>query len=89
MAGMTDSIDLEKKRAAIVLAEERDYPRAAERLHVTPAALRKQIAALESQLWFSVFRPRQKRVELTEEGRFLIRIFREAIHGTLLKRRQE
>ncbi len=76
---MTESIAIGLKRAAIILADELDYSRAAEKLGVTPSALKKQIFALEAQLYFHIFKPRQKKVELTEEGQFLIKAFREAV----------
>ena len=76
---MPESISIDLKRAAIALAEELNYARAAERLGVTSAELRTQISALETLLCLRIFKPRQRRVELTEEGRFLIKVFREAV----------
>ncbi len=67
------------KRAAIILAEELDYARAAKRLNNTPAELRKQISLLEGQLYVYIFKPKQRKVELTEEGQFLIKAFRESV----------
>ena len=41
--------------AAIALAEELNFSRAAHRLHISQPALTKQIAELESRLGFSLF----------------------------------
>ncbi len=76
---MPESIAIGLKRAAIILAEQLDYARAAEKLSITSAVLRKQIAALEALLYLRIFKPRQKKVELTEEGQFLIKAFRESV----------
>lgn len=76
---MSESISIDQKRAAIALADELDYARAAEQLNITSAELRRQISVLESLLCLRLFKPRQKKVETTEEGRFLIRFFREAV----------
>ena len=50
---MSEPIAIGLKRAAIVLADELDYARAAGRLSIRSAELRKQISALEAQLWIS------------------------------------
>jgi DNA-binding transcriptional LysR family regulator len=76
---VSESIAIGLKRVAIILAEDLDYSRAAEKLGLTSVELRKQISALEAQLYFHIFKPRQKKVELTEEGQFLIKAFRESV----------
>ena len=76
---MPESIAIGLKRAAIILAEDLDYSRAAEKLGITSVELRKQISALEAQLYFHIFKPKQKKVELTEEGQFLIEVFRKSV----------
>lgn len=76
---MSESIPIELKRAAIALADELDHSRAAEKLNVTPAELRKRVSTLETQLCVYIFRPQQRRVELTPEGKFLIKAFRESV----------
>ena len=76
---MSESISIVLKRAAIALVEQLDYARAAERLGVPSAELRKQVSALETLLCLRIFKPRQRKVEPTEEGRFLIRFFWEAV----------
>lgn len=76
---MPESITIALKRAAITLADELDYAQAAKKLNITSAELQRQITALESQLYFHIFKPGQERVEPTEEGQFLIRAFRESV----------
>lgn len=76
---MSEFIPIELKRAAIMLADELDYSQAAEKLDTTSPELQKQISALEAQLCFNIFRTRQKRVELTKEGKFLIKAFRQSV----------
>ncbi len=76
---MSESISLKLKRSAIVLADELSYPRAADKLKISPVELRNQISALEAQLYFHIFKPRQEKVELTEEGQFLLKAFRESV----------
>lgn len=76
---VSESIAIGLKRVAIILAEDLDYSRAAEKLGLTSVELRQQISALEAQLYFHIFKPRQKKVEVTEEGRFLIKAFRESV----------
>ncbi len=74
---MPESIPIGLKRAAIALAEQLDYARAAEQLNLSSAELRKQVSALETLLCLCIFKPRQKKVEPTEDGQFLIKAFRE------------
>jgi DNA-binding transcriptional LysR family regulator len=76
---VSESISIGLKRAAIVLAEQLDYARAAQQLNLSSAELRKQVFALETLLCLDLFKPRQRKVELTDEGRFLIKVFREAV----------
>lgn len=76
---MSESIAICLKRAAITLAEELDYARAAEKLGITTSELRTQMSTLETLLCLHIFKPGQKRVELTDDGKFLVKAFREAI----------
>jgi len=45
----------------------------------SPAELRKQISALETLLCLQIFKPRQKKVEPTEDEQFLIKVVRKAM----------
>jgi DNA-binding transcriptional LysR family regulator len=76
---MHEFIEINLIRIAIMLADKLSYRRAAKGLNMTATELREQIAALETQLCIHIFRPSQKGVELTEEGKFLIQAFREAV----------
>jgi DNA-binding transcriptional LysR family regulator len=78
MAG-NESIDIKLKQAAIILAEERSYSRAAEKLNMKPSELRKLICELEGKLCFYMFRTDPKRVFLTEVGAFLVHAFRDSL----------
>lgn len=77
---MSESVPIGLKRVAIALADELDYARAAEKLNITSAELQKEISTLESLLCLYLFKPSlERRVELTADGEFLIKAFREAI----------
>jgi len=65
--------------AALTLAEELNFTRAADRLKITQPALSKQIAELENRLGFAVFKRDQKRVELTDAGQVFTRGCRDAL----------
>lgn len=65
--------DIRHQIAAVTLAEELNFTRAAERLRITQPALSKQIAELESRLGFAVFDRIQKRVELTQADHIFVR----------------
>ncbi len=62
-------IDSRLQLAAIVLAEELHYGRAAQKLHIAVSTLSKQIALLEEKLGMILFVRNSKAVELTEAGR--------------------
>lgn len=59
-------------QAAIVLAEELHFSRAAERLNISQSALSKQILKLERDIGFQLFRHNHRAVELTDAGRVFI-----------------
>ena len=65
--------------AAVTLAEELNFTRAAERLRITQPALSKQIAELESRVGYAVFSRDQKRVELTQAGQVFVRGCRDSL----------
>lgn len=66
--------------AAVVLAEELNFTRAAHRLHVTQSALSKQIIDLEAQHRFQLFVRHKKRlVELSDAGRIFVQEARSAL----------
>jgi hypothetical protein len=51
---MVDVMEVRLQLAAVTLAEELNFTRAAERLKITQPALSKQIVELENRLGFSV-----------------------------------
>jgi DNA-binding transcriptional LysR family regulator len=63
---------LKLMEAAIVLAEELNFSRAARRLHISQPALTKQIAELESRLGVQLFSRDKQTVNLTDAGRAYI-----------------
>jgi DNA-binding transcriptional LysR family regulator len=69
-------------QAAIALAEELSFSRAAERLHLTQPALSKQIVELEGQLGFRLFERNHQIVELTDAGRVFVEEARQAVLHT-------
>jgi DNA-binding transcriptional LysR family regulator len=66
-------------QAAIMLAEELNFSRAAERLHISQPTLSKQIVELESQLGFRLFERNHQIVDLTDAGRAFVEEAREAV----------
>jgi len=66
-------------QAAIALAEDLNFSRAAERLHLTQPALSKQIFELEGQLGFRLFERNHQIVDLTAAGRAFVEEAREAV----------
>lgn len=66
-------------QAAIVLAEELNFSRAAERLHIVQPTLSKQISELENQLGLELFERSHQMVELTDAGRQFVEEAREAL----------
>lgn len=69
---LTDRLpSLTALRAFEAAARHMSFARAAEELHVTPAALSYQIKSLETELGLPLFRRLNRQVELTEAGRVL------------------
>lgn len=71
--------DIRLLQAAIVLAEELHFSRAADRLHITQSALSKQIAKLEDEIGVQLFIHNHQVVEITEAGRVFVEEAREAV----------
>jgi DNA-binding transcriptional LysR family regulator len=66
-------------QAAIALAEELNYSRAAARLRIDQSTLSKRIAELESQIDMRLFVRNHQTVELTEAGRHFVEEARNAV----------
>src|SRR5215207_4120255 len=58
-------------RAFEAIARHLSFSKAADELHVTPAALSHQIKGLEEQLGIALFHRRARSIELTDAGRLL------------------
>lgn len=69
---MTIKIDARLQEAAIVLAEELHFGRAAQILHIAVSTLSKQIAQLEDKLGTKLFERSSKGVQLTEPGKAFV-----------------
>lgn len=66
-------------QAAIVLAEELNFSRAAERLRIDQSTLSKRILELESLVGLRLFERNHQQVELTEPGRHFVQEARHAL----------
>lgn len=66
-------------QAAIILAEELHFSRAADRLHMTQSTLSKQILKLERIIGFQIFKHNHQAAELTDAGRVFITKMREVL----------
>lgn len=70
---MSFLVEMRLQIAAITLAEELNFTRAADRLKISQPALSKQIAELENILGVPAFDRNQRKVELTEAGQVFVR----------------
>jgi len=66
-------------QAAIMLAEELNFSRAAERLRIDQSTLSKRILELESQLGFRLFERNHQMVQMTDAGHKFVEEAREAV----------
>jgi DNA-binding transcriptional LysR family regulator len=77
------SVEIRHLLAVIALAEELNFRRAADRLHITQPALSKQITDLEAEHQFHLFtRDKRRIVELTDAGRLFVQEARSALSHT-------
>ena len=72
-------LELRRLRSFIAVAEELNFSRAAERLHIAQPALSAQIRALESLLGCELFARTTRKVELTPPGQMLLEDAREIV----------
>jgi DNA-binding transcriptional LysR family regulator len=72
-------IEIRHLRYFVVLAEERHFSRAADRLYIAQPGLSQQIQSLEAQLGVSLIDRTKRRVELTAAGQALLEEGRRAL----------
>lgn len=77
-------VDTEAIQSLVAVAEELNFRRAAERLHVDQSALSRRIQRLEAQIGFELFVRSTREVRLTEAGR----VFYEDNRRTLAQLRE-
>jgi DNA-binding transcriptional LysR family regulator len=74
--------DIRLMEAAIALAEELNFSRAAQKLHISQPALTKRIAELEGRLGFSLFDRDRQMVDVNDAGRAFVEEARLSVfHG--------
>ncbi len=77
---MFPNLEVRHLHAVSTLAEDLNFTRAADRLHITQSALSKQITEIEREHRFRLFtRNNKKNVELTEVGRIFVEEARSAL----------
>lgn len=70
---MFPRVEVRHLQAVLILAEELNFTRAADRLHITQSGFSKQINEVEAQHGFHLFiRKNKKNVEVTEVGRIFV-----------------
>ena len=77
-----DSVELRQLRYFLAVAEERNFTRAAERLHLAQQALSASIRRLEEQLGVTLFLRTTRRVDLTSAGEVLVEGARAVVAAT-------
>jgi DNA-binding transcriptional LysR family regulator len=74
------NVEVRHLQAVLVLAEEMNFTRAAERLHITQSALSKRIIEIEKHHGFHLFtRKNRRNVELSEVGCIFLEEARSAL----------
>jgi DNA-binding transcriptional LysR family regulator len=78
------NVELSQLRVLITAAEEKNFSRAAKRLHMSQSAVSQNIQALEGAFGVELFIRRGRSVELSEAGESIIPTARDVIHAARL-----
>ena len=76
---VAEFIEIALKQAAVAVADCDSYEDAAVRLGLAASEVKHRIGELEAKLCLSVFSPGSDPPVLTDEGKFLVQGFREAL----------
>lgn len=76
---VSGTVELERLKYFVVVAEEGSRARAAKRLYLTGSAVSQQISKLEGELGVELFERNGRRSELTEAGEVLLEGARQAL----------
>jgi DNA-binding transcriptional LysR family regulator len=78
------NIELSQLRVFIAAAEEKNFSKAAKRLHMSQSAVSQNIHSLEGAFGVELFNRRGRSVELSEAGESIIPTARDVIHAARL-----
>ena len=69
---LSEVTDLRRLRYFLAVAQERNFTRAAQRLHIAQPALSRHVRQLEQDLGIELLHRTTHEFELTEAGRYLV-----------------
>lgn len=72
-------LGIDSQHSLVLLADELNYERAAEKLNITPSELKSRVRALEEVLCCSLFQGTPRKLRLTENGHILAHLCRRFI----------
>ena len=74
-------MDATKCEAILIAAETGSLTAAAERLGYTQSGITRMLGSMENEVGFSLFVRSKKGVQLTENGKAMLPLFREIVHA--------